>query len=149
MSHQSSLNVVLYTSSLWNWTEGMKQHSCESYCFSDAGGVETWLRRLSQIPQVFNWLEIWWLSRPYPMIHSFMFILIKPFTEHLCPVNGGSAIQEETIHIRKETFYHRIKVISQNNFGLICSESFQTMPEKCSIQHNRKPKSPSLQGSRI
>ena len=55
------------------------------------------------------------------MIHI-IFILIKPFSDPSCPMDGGIVILEETTPIRIEMFHHRIKVITQNNFGLICSD---------------------------
>ncbi len=53
------------------------------------------------------------------MIHIIL-ILIKPFGDPSRPVDGGTVILEETTPIRIEMFHHRIKVINQNNFVLIC-----------------------------
>lgn len=39
-------------------------------------------------------------------------ILIRPFSEHSCSVDGGGAILEETAPIKIERFCYRIKVIS-------------------------------------
>ncbi len=55
------------------------------------------------------------------MIHI-IFILIKPFSDPSCPADGGIVILEETTPIRIEMFHHRIKVTTQNNFVLICSD---------------------------
>ena len=55
------------------------------------------------------------------MIHI-IFILIKPFSDPSCPMDGSIVILEETTPIRIEMFHHRIKVITQNNFVLICSD---------------------------
>ena len=46
------------------------------------------------------------------MIHN-IFILIKPFSDPLCPMDGGIVILEETIPIRIEMFHYRIKVITE------------------------------------
>ncbi len=51
-----------------------------------------------------------------------IFTLIKPFSDPLCPMDGGIFIVEKTTPIRIEMFHHRAKVITQNNFVLICSE---------------------------
>ncbi len=80
-----------------------------------------------------------------------IFILIKPFSDpSSCPMDG--AILEETTPIRMEMFHHRIKVITQNNFVLICSDPSQwpfwgdkwtqTMPAKCPPEHNKVTRSP-------
>lgn len=47
--------------------------------------------------------------------------LIKPFSDTLYPMDGGILILEETTLIRTEMFHHRIKVMTQKNFVLICS----------------------------
>ena len=62
------------------------------------------------------------------MIHI-IFILIKPFSDPSCPMDGGIVILEETSPIRIEMFHQRIKVIIQINFVLIC-RSDQTLA-KC------------------
>ena len=49
-------------------------------------------------------------------------LLIKPFSDPSYPVNWGIVILEETTPIRIEMFHHRTKVITQNNFVLICSD---------------------------
>ena len=74
------------------------------------------------------------------MIHI-IFILIQPFSDPSCFIDEGIVILEETAPIRIEMFYHRIKVITQNNFVLICSDPScqgdkwtQTMPAKCPPQ---------------
>ena len=85
------------------------------------------------------------------MIHI-IFILIKPFSDPSCPMDGGIDSQETTT-IRIEMFHHRIKVIAQNNFVLICSDPslkgdkwIQTMPAKCPPQHSRATGSPHCRG---
>ncbi len=55
------------------------------------------------------------------MIHI-IFMLIKPVSDPSFPVDGGIVILEETTPVRIEMFHHRIKVITQNNFVLICSD---------------------------
>lgn len=49
------------------------------------------------------------------MIHI-IFILIKPFSHPVCPMDGGIIILEETTPINIEIFHHWMKVITQNNF---------------------------------
>uniref|UniRef100_A0A0E9PRG6 Uncharacterized protein n=1 Tax=Anguilla anguilla TaxID=7936 RepID=A0A0E9PRG6_ANGAN len=53
---------------------------------------------------------------------KFIFILIILFSDPSCPVDEGIFIMEEITPIRIEIFHHRIKLITQNNFVLICSE---------------------------
>ena len=44
----------------------------------------------------------------------FIFMLIKTFSDHPCPVDGGIVILKETTPITIEMLQHRLKVISQN-----------------------------------
>ncbi len=46
------------------------------------------------------------------MIHI-IFILIKPFSDSSCPMDGGIVIPEKITAIRVERFHYRIKVITQ------------------------------------
>lgn len=48
----------------------------------------------------------------------FIFILINPFSEPLCPVDGGGVILDETTPIRIEMFPQNIKLIRQKNITL-------------------------------
>jgi hypothetical protein len=43
-----------------------------------------------------------------------IFMLIKPFSDDSCPVDGGNVILEETTPIRIETIHHRLKVTTLN-----------------------------------
>lgn len=52
-----------------------------------------------------------------------IFILIKPFSDPLCPMDENINILEGTTPIRIEMFHLRIKVISKNNFILIYTDS--------------------------
>ncbi len=59
-------------------------------------------------------------------------------------MDGGVVILEETTPVRIEMFHHRVKVITQNNFVLICSNPSlkgdkwtQAMPAKSPPQHDR------------
>ena len=46
---------------------------------------------LHNLPYMFNRVEIWWLRRLWHMVYI-MFMLIKPFSDPLCPVDGGIVI---------------------------------------------------------
>ena len=43
-----------------------------------------------------------------------VFMLIKPFSDHSCPVDGDIVFLEETTPIRIEMLHLRLKVINQN-----------------------------------
>ena len=68
------------------------------------------------------------------MIHI-IFILIRPFSDLSCPMDGD--ILEETTPIRIEMFHHRIKVITHNIFVLISSDSslYSMVAEALVIKH--------------
>jgi hypothetical protein len=40
-------------------------------------------------PEVFNWVEIWLLRCPWHMVYIIS-MLIKPFSDHSCFVDGGA-----------------------------------------------------------
>lgn len=50
-----------------------------------------------------------------------MYIIV--IHESLCFVDGGAVILEETTLVRKEMFHLKVKMISQNDLVLICSEA--------------------------
>ena len=50
-------------------------------------------------------------------------VFIQLFSYPLCPIHGVVVILEETTALRIEMFHHRIKVITQNHFVMICSDS--------------------------
>jgi hypothetical protein len=54
-------------------------------------------------------------------------MLIKPFNDHLCPVDVGIVILEETTPIRIEMLHHRLKVIPMNG----CAFIGVYLPNKC------------------
>lgn len=73
---------------------------------------------------MFCWVKLWWLWRPKHMIYIIC-ILIKAFTETMCPLNKSIfMLEEKTLHIRIGMFHHRIKVVSQENIVFICSDPF-------------------------
>lgn len=53
------------------------------------------------------------------MIHIVL-ILIKPFSDPVCSMDGGTV--RESTSIKIEMFHHRGKVIAQNNLVLIDSD---------------------------
>lgn len=48
--------------------------------------------------EVFSWVEIWGLWRPYHIFYI-IFLLLYPFTDPSCPMDGAIIIQEEAIPI--------------------------------------------------
>lgn len=56
--------------------------------------------------------SIWFMPFTYSSNHS-----VTP----LCTIDGGTVMMEETTPVRKEMLCHKIKVITQNSFVLICN----------------------------
>lgn len=53
----------------------------------------------------------------------YIIVILRLYSETLCTVTGGGVILEETTAIRIEMLHHRIKVLSQKNSALICSDA--------------------------
>lgn len=130
---QSSSNVPYISStSLWALLEGRNTILPKDYPHL----MYWWwwwccLARQSKISHWFNWVETRWLRKPLHVSHI-NFILIKPFSDPSCPMDGGSVIL---------FFYSFV-------FPLICHSSVLTLrlEDHCCHSYNNNQQNKSGEG---